>query len=123
MNTRIADAHHHIWLRDRTPWPAGPMVPRIFGEYQGIRRDYLIEVRDYLLKEYADDGRSHGLTVATRTRPYGTVTPLAAATMTWQCDLRGHAHALAGVSYAGRGLPRAGQVESRVGEGHITSRR
>jgi predicted TIM-barrel fold metal-dependent hydrolase len=34
------DAHHHIWWLDRTPWLAGPQVPRIFGDYDGIRRDY-----------------------------------------------------------------------------------
>ena len=39
MTTPIVDAHHHIWRRERTPWLMGPMVPRIFGEYQAIRRD------------------------------------------------------------------------------------
>jgi predicted TIM-barrel fold metal-dependent hydrolase len=37
------DAHHHIWrLKDLT-WLSGPQVPRIFGPYEAIRRDYPIE--------------------------------------------------------------------------------
>jgi predicted TIM-barrel fold metal-dependent hydrolase len=37
------DAHHHIWrLKDLT-WLSGPQLPRIFGPYQAIRRDYPIE--------------------------------------------------------------------------------
>jgi len=39
----IVDAHHHIWRQADLPWLAGPMQPRIFGPYQPIRRDYLIE--------------------------------------------------------------------------------
>jgi len=41
------DAHFHIWRRDDLPWLSGPMQPRIFGPYEPIRRDYLIE--EYLL--------------------------------------------------------------------------
>jgi predicted TIM-barrel fold metal-dependent hydrolase len=36
----IVDAHHHIWRRADQPWLNGPMVPRIFGAYEAIRRDY-----------------------------------------------------------------------------------
>ncbi|WP_349644742.1 MULTISPECIES: amidohydrolase family protein [unclassified Bradyrhizobium] len=37
------DAHHHIWrLKDLT-WLSGPQVPRIFGPYEAIRRDYPID--------------------------------------------------------------------------------
>jgi predicted TIM-barrel fold metal-dependent hydrolase len=39
----VIDAHHHIWRRDDLPWLKGPMVPRIFGPYEPIRRDYPIE--------------------------------------------------------------------------------
>lgn len=39
----IIDAHHHIWRLGQTPWLNGPPVPRIFGEYQALRRDYTIE--------------------------------------------------------------------------------
>ena len=41
--TGIVDAHHHIWRRADLPWLQGPMVPRIFGSYEPIRRDYPIE--------------------------------------------------------------------------------
>lgn len=36
----IVDAHHHIWRQDDLPWLKGPMLPRIFGPYEPIRRDY-----------------------------------------------------------------------------------
>lgn len=48
------DAHHHIWRVDRTPWLTGPSVPRIFGHYEPLRRDYLIE-------DYAFDAKPHGV--------------------------------------------------------------
>ena len=38
----FVDAHHHIWRRDDLEWLKGPMVPRIFGPYEPIRRDYPI---------------------------------------------------------------------------------
>ena len=46
MPDAIIDAHHHIWRLSETPWLQGPPVPRIFGAYDAIRRDYAIE--DYL---------------------------------------------------------------------------
>jgi predicted TIM-barrel fold metal-dependent hydrolase len=42
MTTPIIDAHHHIWRQRDLPWLDGPMVPRIFGPYESIRRDYPI---------------------------------------------------------------------------------
>lgn len=54
MTSPIVDAHHHIWRFDRTPWLSGPTLPRIFGDYQGIRRDYLID-------EFAADAVRHGV--------------------------------------------------------------
>jgi len=51
----IIDAHHHIWQMKNLPWLAGEPVPRIFGEYQSIRRDYPIE-------EYLADIRGCGVT-------------------------------------------------------------
>jgi predicted TIM-barrel fold metal-dependent hydrolase len=36
------DAHHHIWRQADLPWLMGPMLPRIFGPYESIRRDYSI---------------------------------------------------------------------------------
>jgi predicted TIM-barrel fold metal-dependent hydrolase len=52
--TPIIDAHHHIWWVERTPWLAGPPVPRIFGEYSALRRDYTIE-------DFASDARPNGV--------------------------------------------------------------
>jgi len=43
MATPTIDAHHHIWRKADLPWLDGPMVPRIFGPYEAIRRDYPIE--------------------------------------------------------------------------------
>ncbi|NGN43242.1 amidohydrolase family protein [Mesorhizobium sp. CGMCC 1.15528] len=40
---KIIDGHHHIWRQADLPWLQGPMVPRIFGPYESIRRDYPIE--------------------------------------------------------------------------------
>jgi predicted TIM-barrel fold metal-dependent hydrolase len=37
------DAHHHIWRLKDLPWLSGPQVPRIFGPYQAICRDYPID--------------------------------------------------------------------------------
>lgn len=38
----IIDAHHHIWRQNDLPWLVGPMVPRVFGPYEPLRRDYAI---------------------------------------------------------------------------------
>lgn len=40
MTLPIIDAHHHVWRRADQPWLQGPTVPRIFGEYDTIKRDY-----------------------------------------------------------------------------------
>ena len=53
--TDIVDAHHHIWRRRDLPWLDGPMQPRIFGPYEAIRRDYLID-------EYLADLAGTGVT-------------------------------------------------------------
>jgi len=37
------DAHHHIWRLNDLPWLSGPQVPRIFGPYLPICRDYSID--------------------------------------------------------------------------------
>jgi predicted TIM-barrel fold metal-dependent hydrolase len=37
----IVDAHHHVWRRADLAWLNGPMLPRIFGPYEPLRRDYL----------------------------------------------------------------------------------
>ena len=51
---RIVDAHHHIWRQRDLPWLEGPMLPRIFGLYEPIRRDYAIE-------EYLNDIEGSGV--------------------------------------------------------------
>ena len=53
--TPIVDAHHHIWRQDDIPWLKGPMLPRIFGPYEPIRRDYPIS-------EYRADIQGSGVT-------------------------------------------------------------
>lgn len=47
----IIDAHHHIWRLAHTPWLNGPVVPRIFGDYEPLRRDYPVE--EYLAEATA----------------------------------------------------------------------
>jgi predicted TIM-barrel fold metal-dependent hydrolase len=55
MTEAIIDAHHHIWELKRVPWLAGPLQPRIFGEYAALRRDYLAE-------EFKRDALAQGVT-------------------------------------------------------------
>lgn len=43
MAEAIIDAHHHIWRVKEVPWLSGPQVPRIFGDYAPLRRDYPVE--------------------------------------------------------------------------------
>lgn len=40
---KVIDAHHHIWNQQDVPWLADTPKPRIFGDYEAIRRDYLID--------------------------------------------------------------------------------
>jgi predicted TIM-barrel fold metal-dependent hydrolase len=37
------DGHHHIWRLNDLAWLSGPQVPRIFGPYKPICRDYPID--------------------------------------------------------------------------------
>lgn len=46
MTTSIVDSHFHIWRQQDLPWLKGPMVDRIFGPYESIRRDY--PIHEYL---------------------------------------------------------------------------
>jgi predicted TIM-barrel fold metal-dependent hydrolase len=50
----IVDAHHHLWRRADLPWLQGPMLPRIFGPYEPLRRDYPAE-------EYIADATAAGI--------------------------------------------------------------
>ena len=42
-NGPVVDTHHHIWLRKDVAWLADPPIPRMFGDYFGLRRDYPVE--------------------------------------------------------------------------------
>ena len=57
--TGIVDGHHHIWRQADLPWLQGPIVPRIFGPYEPIRRDYPIE--EYLVRPCRERGGEVGL--------------------------------------------------------------
>jgi predicted TIM-barrel fold metal-dependent hydrolase len=37
------DAHHHIWRLKHLAWLSGPQLPRIFGPYESICRDYPVD--------------------------------------------------------------------------------
>lgn len=39
----VIDTHHHIWLRKDVTWLADPPIPRMFGDYFGLCRDYPLE--------------------------------------------------------------------------------
>jgi predicted TIM-barrel fold metal-dependent hydrolase len=39
----VIDTHHHVWLRKDVPWLTEPPIPRMFGDYFGLRRDYPVE--------------------------------------------------------------------------------
>ncbi|MBL7253181.1 amidohydrolase family protein [Paractinoplanes lichenicola] len=58
----IVDSHHHVWRQADMPWLSGPMVPRIFGPYEPIRRDYLIE-------EYIGDAQAAGIRASVYVQP------------------------------------------------------
>jgi predicted TIM-barrel fold metal-dependent hydrolase len=58
----LVDAHHHIWRRADLPWLNGPMVPRIFGPHEAIRRDYLVD-------EYVRDATAAGVAAAVYVQP------------------------------------------------------
>lgn len=55
--TDIVDSHFHIWQQADLPWLVGPMLPRIFGPYEPLRRDYPVT-------EYLADCRPLGVTEA-----------------------------------------------------------
>ena len=55
--TDLVDTHHHIWRMADLPWLAGEIVPRIFGPYQPIQRDYLVG-------EYTAEATASGITAS-----------------------------------------------------------
>lgn len=87
----IVDAHHHIWRLADLPWLAGPIQPRIFGDYRAMQRDYLIE-------DYIADAKPAGVTksvyVQTNWPPGGAL-----AEVEWVqsvADKHGWPHAIVG---------------------------
>lgn len=87
----IVDAHHHIWRQADLPWLQGPMVPRIFGPYEAIRRDYPIE--EYL-SDIAGSGVEKSVYVQTNWAKAGAVDEVA-----WVhgvADAHGWPHAIVG---------------------------
>src|SRR3984885_10636695 len=87
----IIDAHHHIWRKVDQPWLNGPMVPRIFGPYEAIRRDYLIS--EYLA-DIKDNGIVASVYVQTNWQPSRSVEEVA-----WVqgiADAHGFPHAIVG---------------------------
>lgn len=62
----IVDAHHHVWRRADLPWLSGPMQPRIFGPYEAIRRNYLV---DEYLEDIAGSGVARSVYVQANWAP------------------------------------------------------
>jgi predicted TIM-barrel fold metal-dependent hydrolase len=92
----IIDAHHHIWRQADQPWLNGPMVPRIFGPYDAIRRDY--PITEYLA-DIKDNGIVASVYVQTNWDPARAVEEVA-----WVqeiADTRGFPHAITGFADLG----------------------
>jgi predicted TIM-barrel fold metal-dependent hydrolase len=87
----IVDGHHHIWRQADLPWLQGPMVPRIFGPYEPIRRDYPIE--EYLA-DIAGSGVEKSVYVQTNWARTGAVDEVAWVQAT--ADAHGWPHAIVG---------------------------
>ncbi len=51
---KAIDAHHHIWHLADLTWLNGPTQPRIFGDYEAIKRDYPVQ-------EFIDDVTPEGV--------------------------------------------------------------
>ena len=70
----IIDAHHHIWRLAATPWLNGPPVPRIFGPYEPLRRDYPVEE---FVGEAAAEGIVKSVYVQVNVAPGGEIEEVA----------------------------------------------
>jgi predicted TIM-barrel fold metal-dependent hydrolase len=102
----IVDAHHHIWWLDRTPWLQGPAVPRIFGDYEPLRRDYTIE-------EYAADARPHGIAKSVYVQVNVTAAD-AVNEVAWVTEAGASAHLVnAVVAWADLASPDVGEILDR----------
>lgn len=87
----IVDAHHHIWRQAHTPWLQGPVVPRIFGDYEPIRRDYLI---DEYLADAVPNGVAKSVYSQVNVAPGGEVAEVAWVQSV--ADRHGFPHAITG---------------------------
>jgi predicted TIM-barrel fold metal-dependent hydrolase len=87
----IVDAHHHIWRQADLPWLKGPMVPRIFGPYEPIRRDYPI---GEFLADLAGSGVERSVYVQTNWAKDGAVDEV--AWVQGVADAHGWPHAVVG---------------------------
>ncbi len=91
MTIPVVDAHHHIWRQADLPWLKGPMVPRIFGPYEPIRRDYPI---DEFLADIAATGVEKSVYVQTNWPPEKAADEVAWVQKT--ADENGWPHAIVG---------------------------
>ena len=91
MAEPIIDAHHHIWRLADLPWLAGPPVPRIFGDYQALRRDY--PVTEYLA-EAQPQGVVKSVYVQVNVAPKGEIDEVAWVRSV--ADRYGFPHAIVG---------------------------
>jgi predicted TIM-barrel fold metal-dependent hydrolase len=104
--TGIVDGHHHIWRQADLPWLQGPMVPRIFGPYEPIRRDYPIEE---FLADVAGAGVERSVYVQTNWPKSGAVDEVA-----WmQATAKSHGWPHAIVGYADLLVDGVGEVLRR----------
>ena len=117
----IVDGHHHIWRQADLPWLQGPMVPRIFGPYEPIRRDYPIE--EYLA-DIAGTGVEKSVYVQTNWAKAGAVDEVAWVQAT--ADAHGWPHAIVG--YADlldderrRGAEAAGRLPADARRAHAAA--
>lgn len=91
MTEPIIDAHHHIWRLAATPWLAGPPVPRIFGAYEPLRRDYLI---DAFRSEVEPQGVVKSIYIQVNVAPKAEVEEVAWVQSV--CDAQGFPHGIVG---------------------------
>src|ERR1700761_4454122 len=97
------DAHHHIWRLADLTWLSGPEVPRIFGPYAAIRRDYPIEE---FRQDLADCNVVKSIYVQTNWPPEGELTE--AKWVQSVADATGWPHAC--VPYANLADPNVGAL-------------
>ncbi|BBK31176.1 putative TIM-barrel fold metal-dependent hydrolase [Stella humosa] len=106
MTGPIIDAHHHIWRLAATPWLQGPAVPRIFGAYEPLRRDYDI---DEYMADAVPCGVVKSVFVQVNVAPGGEVDEAAWVQQT--ADRHGFPHAV--TAFADLAAPDVGDVLDR----------